>query len=1173
MRTGQRYLFILICLLTCSAAVQAVETEPVPADPHEKAAYDIRNGKMDEAIDIYRTLVRADPKNIERRKELMWALWHANKTDETAAEAITLMRMTPKDVEVINLLARAQSMMGQKQAALWTYQKSLGVNPEQVSVKLAIVRLHIDLKDFTTASNQLIHLQERYPKEPLVYANMAQIAFLKGSYEESRPLWAKAITLAPDNILFKVHEAETLYRLGKMSEAHEKLKTIVAESKNAWPDKDRREIWALLQTVPGLPGEKIEPLKPYEHPLGVDEVQIGLALGRLYSDLRDYEAASEILLDLEKTHKDNPEIYARLAKQYFLRNMFAEAADAYGKASNLSPTDVTLQFEEARCLYYSGDRKTARKKLQDVALRQSNSKWRAIDFLTDVALINNDLSSAQDYLEGNLSDLHKPDEPRYLRLAGIYIERGQITKALATIDSFVAQNPHDGRALLFKGDILVQHGRVPEAIDIYKKVIELNPVTVRAYFSLADAYNVMQNPREALANIRKARAIDPTDPYLEIWEARYRYDVGDVDGSTRQLNKILAETKKPLLPAVLYHGVSAIPQDPLLAYSVHTTTAAFEDHMRAIAEAGYTPVTASQVDAWVHGRAELPAKPIMIAFDDARLDGMRNGDAILEKYHLKATMFVPLVNVDRNLPGYASWDQLVAFQKTGRWEMQSHGDIAHIRIPIDPEGRSGLYLVNLQWLGTENRYETENEWRQRVINDHASAKKKMAEHLGTTPVALAYPEGDFGQLGLPSSSKAVEINIAESRKAWGSAYHQDNYGINVQSRDPQLLTRNEPPKELSGEDLVKGFAEKSPLNFARITLLRQATWQGNIHTAMRHLADLKQDTDMPPKVILAQDAQIHYAARDLNRAQELVNQAAAFGDTSDLQSLRNAIDLQKRFIWSPSFLYQEDNRTRKNWLFHQTLSSWAWGDARWTLHQMTGSYQEQGTPDVTQNGVGVGTSIRAGLFHTLDAQILGQFLSGESNRTTYSASGGLRSQWTDEWATHVEGGRALYDTAQALNAGIAERYGRLSATWIQQGPWEMKTQGKFGDLNDGNQLYDGQFDLTRRLFAESNVRLGYHFETEHMQDVKPEYYSPQHLIVHQAVLQLSTLVPPGFYFNLRYLPGYGKEDNVKGEFINDVELSLPIPVGKQTMLTPEIWLSRTPTYRRDSYSVSLTHRF
>ena len=595
--------------------------------------------------------------------------------------------------------------------------------------------------------------------------------------------------------------------------------------------------------------------------------------------------------------------------------------------------------------------------------------------------------------------------------------------------------------------------------------------------------------------------------------------------------------------------------------------------MRAITAAGYTPVTASQVNDWMYGRAELPPKPIMITFDDARLDGMQNGDPILEKYHLKATMFVPLVNVDRNLPGYTSWDQLIAFQKTGRWEMQSHGDIAHIRIPIDPEGRSGLYLVNPQWLATENRYEPVEEWRQRVANDHSSAKRKMQDHLGNTPVAYAYPEGDFGQLGLPSSSKSVEINLAESAKAWGTAYHQDNFGINMRTRDPQQLTRFEPSKEMSGDELVQRIAEKNPLTVAQITLLRQATWQGNIHEAFRQLDKLKLEPDLSPQVILTQDAQIHYAARDLNRAEQLADQALTFGDTPDLQTLKSSLDTQRRFTWNPSFVYQEDNRTRKNWIFDQTLSNWGVGNARWTLEHIRAFYQEQGTPNVTQNAVGVGSAVRLGLFHTLDAHLLGQFLSGQSDQTTYTASGGMRSQWTDQWATAVEGGRSLYDTATALNAGITQRYARGSVSWVQEGPWEMKTKGKWASLTDGNRFYDGEFELTRKLIPETDFRAGYHLETEHMQFISPDYYSPQHFIAHQAVLQFSTPVPPGFYFDLRYLPGYGKEDTTQGEFINDVEMSLQIPLGKQTVLTPEIWISQTPTYHRDSYSISLTHRF
>jgi len=728
--------------------------------------------------------------------------------------------------------------------------------------------------------------------------------------------------------------------------------------------------------------------------------------------------------------------------------------------------------------------------------------------------------------------------------------------------------------MMFKADVLIQHGHIADAVRIYQDVIELNPAIVRAYFSLADAYNVLHKPLEALANIKKARALDPTDPFLLIWHARYLYDVGDVRGSTRLLQNFLETAPQPAVPALLYHGLSSLEHDPLLAYSVHLSSAVFEDHMRAFVTAGYQPVTAEEMNDWVLGKKELPVKkPILIAFDDARLDAFRNADPILEKYHLKATMFIPLVNVDKNLPGYSSWEQLREYQKTGRWDLQLHGDLGHIRIPVDAEGRAGLYLINQQWLATQKRYETIQEWTERVANDHANGKRKMLEQLGKTPVAFAYPEGDFGQLGLTSSAGAAEINLSEAAKAYGTSYHQDSFGINIRTRDPQQLTRIEPRKGMTGLDLVEGFAEKNPFALARITLLRQATWQGNIHTALGLLDDLKKEPGLSPQVILTQDAHTHYAARDVTRAKQLAEQASTFGDTPDLQSLKSSIETQERFIWNPSLVFQEDNRNRSDWIFHQTLSTWSLGNARWILHQLRGSYQEQGTADVTQDAVGAAMAIRLGLFHTLDARLLGQFLSGQSDKTTYTTSAGLRSQWTDQWATALEAGRSLSDTASALNAGISQRYVHASATWIQEGPWQMKSQGKVGDLSDNNRQYDAQFELTRRLFVETDFRTGYHFETENMRNISPDYYSPQHLIVHHAVFQFSARLPPGFYFDMRYLPGYGKEDNSTGQFVNDMELSMPVPLGKQTMLTPEIWLSRTPNYHKDSYSVSLTHRF
>jgi len=65
----------------------------------------------------------------------------------------------------------------------------------------------------------------------------------------------------------------------------------------------------------------------------------------------------------------------------------------------------------------------------------------------------------------------------------------------------------------------------------------------------------------------------------------------------------------------------------------------------------------------------------------------------------------------------------------------------------------------------------------------------------------------------------------------------------------------------------------------------------------------------------------------------------------------------------------------------------------------------------------------------------------------------------------------------------SQSYVRGSATWIREGSWEMKSKGKLSTLTDANRLYDAEFELTRLLFADTDFRAGYNFETEHMRDI------------------------------------------------------------------------------------------
>ena len=364
---------------------------------------------------------------------------------------------------------------------------------------------------------------------------------------------------------------------------------------------------------------------------------------------------------------------------------------------------------------------------------------------------------SRDDLSGAIALLEQEPRPTrdpvglLVRLASLYMEEGELEPALQRLDEALAIEPGHGEALLAKADLLQIMQKPAEAGVLYKQVIEANPSCFSAWVNLARAQMKALQVEQALESIKCARAIDPTNPQLWLQEAQYRYQAGEREESRQMLERWLQQNRGPALAVLLYHGLSVTTNDPMLAARIHLPVTVFEEHMRALQQAGYTAVSAAQIQAWLAGNGELPVKPVWITFDDGRLDSLREATPILKKYGLKAAMFVAGCNADRNRPGYATWEELAGYLQSGVWEMQSHGDLASMQIPINSEGGTELFLANRKWLAEQNRLENEEEWLARLEEDYRSGADKIEQKLGTRPVAFAWPEGHFGQKRIPNA--------------------------------------------------------------------------------------------------------------------------------------------------------------------------------------------------------------------------------------------------------------------------------------------------------------------------------------------------------------------------------------------------------------------------------------
>ncbi len=141
------------------------------------------------------------------------------------------------------------------------------------------------------------------------------------------------------------------------------------------------------------------------------------------------------------------------------------------------------------------------------------------------------------------------------------------------------------------------------------------------------------------------------------------------------------------VPILMYHYVSELPQDAdTIRRDLTVTPERFEAQLAYLQEQGYTSLTLFELYAALQGERELPAKPIVLTFDDGYEGAYTVAFPLLQKYGFTGTFFVIAYVVEGGVPGYLSWEQARAMADAGM-SIQSHS-LDH----VDLRERSAEYL-------------------------------------------------------------------------------------------------------------------------------------------------------------------------------------------------------------------------------------------------------------------------------------------------------------------------------------------------------------------------------------------------------------------------------------------------------------------------------------------------
>ncbi len=168
----------------------------------------------------------------------------------------------------------------------------------------------------------------------------------------------------------------------------------------------------------------------------------------------------------------------------------------------------------------------------------------------------------------------------------------------------------------------------------------------------------------------------------------------------------------------MYHhfGVEKYP-------STNVRLKQFEAHLDFIAANGYQVWPLQKVVRYLRNDKPFPARVVAITIDDAYISAYTEAFPRLRARGWPFTVFVATDGVDKHYTALMNWAQMR--------EMQRHG------ASFANHSASHGHLIQRQ------SGESDKAWLARLREDIQRAQRRLKEELGSAPMLLAYPYGEF----------------------------------------------------------------------------------------------------------------------------------------------------------------------------------------------------------------------------------------------------------------------------------------------------------------------------------------------------------------------------------------------------------------------------------------------
>lgn len=263
---------------------------------------------------------------------------------------------------------------------------------------------------------------------------------------------------------------------------------------------------------------------------------------------------------------------------------------------------------------------------------------------------------------------------------------------------------------------------------------------------------------------------------------------------------------------LVYHD---IPEKPVVNDDISRKD--FLEQLEYLKAHGFTFVSPAQILAAREGKEKLPEKAVLLTFDDSYVSFHTVVLPALKRYGAHAVLSVVPSWIE--YPGtmeyrdkrFMNWREIREAADSGLVTIASHSWGLHRMVPSNPVGNVEPAPNTFAYLPALKRYETDEEFRERVRSDLARSIDVLTARLGKRPRILTWPYGAFNRIGIDEARKLgfeMTLTLEDGYSSLSRLDRLNRYYLQTEVDWPALFKEN----------LEEGFRPQTRIRAVQVDL-------------------------------------------------------------------------------------------------------------------------------------------------------------------------------------------------------------------------------------------------------------------------------------------------------------------------------------------------------------------